>query len=99
MFILVSSLQNPAIADIYTEHAHQVVVAKYAPSGFYIASGGTCLSSRMAPWSMWCAAPLPPVLGPSWVPGLGGWGVEEEEGRPSRMGMAGGANVMSFSWG
>ncbi|KAB0394974.1 hypothetical protein E2I00_012205 [Balaenoptera physalus] len=31
--------QNPAIADIYTEHAHQVVVAKYAPSGFYIASG------------------------------------------------------------
>lgn len=35
-----SPLQNPAIADIYTEHAHQVVVAKYAPSGFYIASGG-----------------------------------------------------------
>lgn len=34
------SLQNPAIADIYTEHAHQVTVAKYAPSGFYIASGG-----------------------------------------------------------
>lgn len=34
------SPQNPAIADIYTEHAHQVVVAKYAPSGFYIASGG-----------------------------------------------------------
>lgn len=38
----ISSLQNPAIADIYTEHAHQVVVAKYAPSGFYIASGGMC---------------------------------------------------------
>lgn len=33
-------LQNPAIADIYTEHAHPVSVAKYAPSGFYIASGG-----------------------------------------------------------
>lgn len=32
--------QNPAIADIYTEHAHQVMVAKYSPSGFYIASGG-----------------------------------------------------------
>ena len=60
VFIPVSSLQNPAIADIYTEHAHQVVVAKYAPSGFYIASGGTCLSSRMAPWSMWCAPPPPP---------------------------------------
>lgn len=43
MFTRVSSLQNPALADIYTEHAHQVVVAKYAPSGFYIASGGTCV--------------------------------------------------------
>lgn len=32
--------KNPAIADIYTEHAHQVSVAKYAPSGYYIASGG-----------------------------------------------------------
>lgn len=32
--------QNPAIADIYTEHAHQATVAKYSPSGFYIASGG-----------------------------------------------------------
>lgn len=32
--------QNPAIAEIYTEHAHQVTVAKYSPSGFYIASGG-----------------------------------------------------------
>lgn len=38
----VCPLQNPAIADIYTEHAHQVTVAKYAPSGFYIASGGKC---------------------------------------------------------
>lgn len=33
-------LQNPAIADIYTEHAHTVGAAKYSPSGFYIASGG-----------------------------------------------------------
>lgn len=33
-------LQNPAIADVYTEHAHSVSVAKYTPSGFYIASGG-----------------------------------------------------------
>ena len=44
MFLVLSlyfcPLQNPAVADIYTEHAHQVVVAKYAPSGFYIASGG-----------------------------------------------------------
>lgn len=40
-FTRVCSPQFPALADIYTEHAHQVVVAKYAPSGFYIASGGT----------------------------------------------------------
>lgn len=32
--------QNPSIADIYTEHAYPVTVAKYSPSGFYIASGG-----------------------------------------------------------
>ncbi|KAM7326236.1 hypothetical protein ACRRTK_014714 [Alexandromys fortis] len=39
---------NPAIADIYTEHAHQVVVAKYAPSGFYIASGD--VSGKLRIW-------------------------------------------------
>lgn len=36
----VSILQNPAIADVYTEHSCPVNVAKYSPSGFYIASGG-----------------------------------------------------------
>ncbi|MBN3301976.1 WDR1 protein, partial [Amia calva] len=39
---------NPAIADIYTEHAHQVIVAKYAPSGFYIASGD--VSGKIRIW-------------------------------------------------
>ncbi|MGH0160200.1 UNVERIFIED_CONTAM: hypothetical protein FKN15_038780, partial [Acipenser sinensis] len=39
---------NPAIADIYTEHAHQVSVAKYAPSGFYIASGD--VSGKLRIW-------------------------------------------------
>ena len=34
------SCQNPAISDVYTEHSTRVRVAKYAPSGFYIASGG-----------------------------------------------------------
>jgi len=33
-------VQNPAIADIYTEHSVQTTVAKYSPSGFYIASAG-----------------------------------------------------------
>ncbi len=33
-------LQNPLNADIYTEHSKECTVARYAPSGFYIASGG-----------------------------------------------------------
>lgn len=37
--VIIRNIENPAIADIYTEHAHQVTVAKYSPSGFYIASG------------------------------------------------------------
>ena len=32
--------QNPAIAYTYNEHPQQATVAKYAPSGFYIASAG-----------------------------------------------------------
>lgn len=40
LYILIPVLQNPAIADVYTEHPHTVGVAKYAPSGYYIASGG-----------------------------------------------------------
>ncbi|EHB03648.1 WD repeat-containing protein 1 [Heterocephalus glaber] len=39
---------DPAVADIYTEHAHQVVVAKYAPSGFYVASGD--VSGKLRIW-------------------------------------------------
>lgn len=35
-----SSFQNPAISDVYTEHSCAVNVAKYSPSGFYIASAG-----------------------------------------------------------
>ncbi|KAI4826881.1 hypothetical protein KUCAC02_030311 [Chaenocephalus aceratus] len=38
--VIIRNIENPAIADIYTEHAHTVTVAKYAPSGYYIASGG-----------------------------------------------------------
>lgn len=37
-------LQNPAISDIYTEHSCPVNVAKYSPSGFYIASGGKSIN-------------------------------------------------------
>ncbi|XP_059184561.1 WD repeat-containing protein 1 [Centropristis striata] len=37
--VIIRNIENPAIADIYTEHAQNAVVAKYCPSGFYIASG------------------------------------------------------------
>lgn len=37
--VIIRDIEHPEIADIYTEHAHQVLVAKYSPSGFYIASG------------------------------------------------------------
>ncbi|CAH0564079.1 unnamed protein product [Brassicogethes aeneus] len=37
--VIIRNIQNPAIADIYTEHSCAVNVAKYSPSGFYIASG------------------------------------------------------------
>lgn len=37
--VVIRNIDNPGIADIYTEHAHKVQVAQYAPSGYYIASG------------------------------------------------------------
>ncbi|XP_005995864.1 WD repeat-containing protein 1 [Latimeria chalumnae] len=46
--VIIRNIDNPAIADVYTEHAHQVAVAKYAPSGFYIASGD--LSGKIRIW-------------------------------------------------
>uniref|UniRef100_A0A667X1Q9 WD repeat domain 1 n=1 Tax=Myripristis murdjan TaxID=586833 RepID=A0A667X1Q9_9TELE len=46
--VIIRNIDNPAIADIYTEHAHQVTVAKYAPSGFYIASGD--VSGKIRIW-------------------------------------------------
>uniref|UniRef100_A0AAQ4R350 WD repeat domain 1 n=1 Tax=Gasterosteus aculeatus aculeatus TaxID=481459 RepID=A0AAQ4R350_GASAC len=46
--VIIRNIQNPAIADIYTEHAHTVTVAKYSPSGFYIASGD--VSGKIRIW-------------------------------------------------
>lgn len=37
--VIIRNIENPELADIYTEHSCQVNVAKYSPSGFYIASG------------------------------------------------------------
>lgn len=36
--IIIRDIDNPSICDIYTEHSTQTTVAKYSPSGFYIAS-------------------------------------------------------------
>uniref|UniRef100_S4RD71 WD repeat domain 1 n=1 Tax=Petromyzon marinus TaxID=7757 RepID=S4RD71_PETMA len=46
--VIIRNIENPAIADVYTEHAHFTSVAKYAPSGFYIASGDT--SGKVRIW-------------------------------------------------
>lgn len=37
--VVIRNLKNPLLADIYYEHAAATTVAKYSPSGFYIASG------------------------------------------------------------
>jgi WD40 repeat protein len=37
--VIIRNIKTPTTADIYYEHAAQATVAKYAPSGFYIASG------------------------------------------------------------
>ncbi|CAG7726267.1 unnamed protein product [Allacma fusca] len=36
--VIIRNIENPAISDVYTEHSSSVIVAKYSPSGFYIAS-------------------------------------------------------------
>lgn len=36
--IIVRDINNPLLGYVYSEHAHPTTVAKYAPSGFYIAS-------------------------------------------------------------
>ncbi|XP_067894170.1 WD repeat-containing protein 1 [Heterodontus francisci] len=46
--VIIRNIAYPEIADVYTEHAHQVQVAQYAPSGFYIASGD--ISGKIRIW-------------------------------------------------
>ncbi len=40
MFLLLLDIQDPSICDVYADHSYPATVAQYAPSGFYIASGG-----------------------------------------------------------
>ena len=44
-----SYMQNPGTSDVYIEHSVQATVARYAPSGFYIASGGMHTAIRRVP--------------------------------------------------
>lgn len=37
--IFLRSIDNPAISKQYTQHTSQTTVARFAPSGFYVASG------------------------------------------------------------
>jgi len=37
--VIIRNIETPAISDVYTEHSCAANVAKYSPSGFYIASG------------------------------------------------------------
>ncbi|XP_072109131.1 WD repeat-containing protein 1 [Mobula birostris] len=46
--VIIRNIENPGIADIYTEHARQVQVAQYSPSGYYIASGD--ISGKVRVW-------------------------------------------------
>lgn len=36
--IIIRDIENPSLCDIYTEHATLTTVAKYSPSGYYVAS-------------------------------------------------------------
>lgn len=37
--VFIRDIENPGIVDTYTQHSVPATVAKYAPSGFYVASG------------------------------------------------------------
>ncbi|KAI7576169.1 hypothetical protein KC343_g20370, partial [Hortaea werneckii] len=45
--IFVRSIDNPAESKQYTQHTAQTTVARFAPSGFYIASGDVTGSVRV----------------------------------------------------
>lgn len=45
--IFVRSIDNPAVSKQYTAHTAQTTVARFAPSGFYIASGDVTGSVRV----------------------------------------------------
>ncbi|XP_028391390.1 WD repeat-containing protein 1-like [Dendronephthya gigantea] len=46
--VIIRDVENPMNADVYSEHAHEVSSACYAPSGFYICSGD--VSGKVRIW-------------------------------------------------
>ncbi|KAF0982040.1 hypothetical protein FDP41_011901 [Naegleria fowleri] len=48
-FVLIRDLNNQLDIDYYTQHTHKVNVAKYSPTGYYIASGDDAGNVRV--WS------------------------------------------------
>ncbi|XP_057373517.1 LOW QUALITY PROTEIN: actin-interacting protein 1-like [Daphnia carinata] len=73
--VIIRNIENPEIAETYTEHSCQVNVAKYSPSGFYIASADQ--SGKVRIWDTVnkehiCKIELQPFAGPikdlAWSP-------------------------------
>lgn len=45
--VFIRNLKNPLQVDMYTEHQHPPTIARYSPSGFYIASGDVAGNVRI----------------------------------------------------
>jgi len=45
--IVIRNIENPLLAELYEEHQYAPTVARYAPSGFYIASGDSVGNVRI----------------------------------------------------
>lgn len=54
--VVIRDIENPAKSDIYSEHVHNVKVAKYAPNGNYIASGD--ITGAVKRWEIFKTDPL-----------------------------------------
>jgi len=73
--VIIRNIEDPSISETYTEHSCQVNVAKYSPSGFYIASADQ--SGKVRIWDTVnkehiCKIELQPFAGPvkdlAWSP-------------------------------
>ncbi len=48
--VVIRSIADPLKAELYSEHAKDVTVAKMSPSGFYVASGDGELRVKGREW-------------------------------------------------